>query len=44
MAVVRSLVSLCHVQSWGAVPQVDLEQDTDLDVLNCFLEEPSSPC
>lgn len=44
MAVPRSLVFLCHVQREGAVSEEDLEQDTDLDALNCFLEQPSLPC
>lgn len=34
MAVVRHLVSLCHVQREGTVLEKDLKQDTDLGALN----------
>lgn len=37
MAVVRRLVSLCHVQREGTVWEKDLEQDTDLGALNLLL-------
>lgn len=37
MAVVRLLVSLCHMQREGAVSEKDLEQDTYLGALNPLL-------
>lgn len=37
MAVVRRLVSLCHVQREGAVSEKDLGHDTDLGALNPLL-------